>query len=171
MGEMQCLSTGSSWLPMGQPWFYPVGNVPTAHCWCCSRPWVISFHVFAISWLKVSLSFLCSSLHYFQLTGEPLIRRAEDNKKAFRKRYEAYSADIWEVKSHYQKKRMLFPCSTMVQIQYILQHMGQVLIKYKQRWTLKVSTCGDVTTLCKIFPWSNIIWRGVVLWSSLIYHM
>ncbi len=47
MGSHLC--TGGPWvnsvLTHGQPLILPMGNVPTAHWWCCGRPWVIGFHV------------------------------------------------------------------------------------------------------------------------------
>ncbi len=54
MGNHLC--TGSPWVKSvlthgrllithGQPLILPVGRVPTADWWRCSRPWVFSFHV------------------------------------------------------------------------------------------------------------------------------
>ncbi len=43
------LCTGSLWLKSvlthGQPLILPMVSMPTAHWWCCSRPFVTSFHV------------------------------------------------------------------------------------------------------------------------------
>ncbi len=41
----------------GQPLIFAVGSVPTAHWWCCSRPWVISFH----DWYKTQRYSCCPS--------------------------------------------------------------------------------------------------------------